>query len=280
MAHLGYLLTALADGQLSPATTEKVLEHVAVCRPCAAELAAERRARRVLAEAECESVGADLAARLRTICDQPVGETGPGVPAAKPARRAMAWVGLGTAVGASALAACLFVVGGPRDAVPVWTEAGALATLGAVAEAPPAADAPEGAFAAMPASTGTLPSGLADDVFTVTAHRSLAGGQGSVTELSGRRGHAVIAVQTGRLDASSVAHLRPVELFGAERHILSTEPWHVVWQSGDEVVELITDLPPQQVAELVTHFPADEYDVDLAARFARGWSTVSEGWTR
>ncbi|MDQ2624919.1 MAG: zf-HC2 domain-containing protein, partial [Actinomycetota bacterium] len=56
MAHLGHLLTALADGQLSPATSERVLEHVAVCRPCATELAAERRARRLLAEASCGSV--------------------------------------------------------------------------------------------------------------------------------------------------------------------------------------------------------------------------------
>ena len=56
MAHLGYLLTALADGQLSPATAEKVLEHVAACRPCANELAAERRARRMLAESSCSAI--------------------------------------------------------------------------------------------------------------------------------------------------------------------------------------------------------------------------------
>lgn len=266
MAHLGYLLTALADGQLSPATTEKVLEHVAVCRPCAAELAAEREARRILAEAECESVGADLAARLRTICDEPL-----PVDRARPhrSRHAAAWVGLGSVVGASALAACLFVAGSPREAGPLFTDSGALTTLGAVAEAP-------GTALAVPAALGG--STIADDgVFTVTAHRTVAEGRGSVVELAGQGGHVVLVVQPGRLDPASVAHLDPVEVLGGPRYVLATEPWHAVWQSGEDVVEIVTDLPSHRVAELVGHFPADDYDVDLAARVTRGWSILTGG---
>lgn len=273
MAHLGYLLTALADGQLSPATTERVLEHVAACPPCAAELAAERRARLILAEAECESAGADLAARLRTICEQH--ETVPREvePAAShPARRAVAWTSLGTVLGASALAACLFVIGAPRDAGPLYGGSSALASLGTVADAAPAG------LEVQTAATAITPAGLPDGVFTVTGQRQV--GQATVVELSGRRGHVVLAVQRGRLDPSSVDHLGPVDVFGAPRFVLSTEPWHAVWQSGDEVVELVTDLPPQQVAELVAHFPTQDYDANLTARLSRGWELVTEGWSR
>lgn len=275
MAHLGYLLTALADGQLSPATTEKVLEHVAVCPPCAAELAAERRARRLLADAECESIGVDLAARLRTIGDRPAVRPDAADRSVPAARRALAWTGLGSVVGASALAACLFVVGSPREATPLYNDTGALASLGAVADSPS-----NGALDVTPAVTRGTPAALPEDVFTVTAERTVAGGEGIVVELAGRQGHVVLALQRGRLDRESVAHLDPIELFGAPRYVLTTEPWHAVWQSGDEVVEIVTDLPPQQVSELVAHFPADDYDGDLAARLARGWATVTEGWSR
>lgn len=272
MSHLGHLLSALADGQLSASATEKVLEHVAVCPPCAAELAAERRARKLLAEAECESLGDDLAARLRTICEQPAGRAVDDPRAAGSVRRAFGWVGLGSVVGATALAACLFVVGSPRETTPLYNDTGALASLGSVADAPA-----DGTLDIAPASSTRA---LADGVFTVTAQRPLDSGDGTVVELAGRRGHVVLAVQRGLLDRGSVAHLEPVEIFGAPRYVLATEPWHAVWQSGDEVVEIVTDLPPQQVSELVAHFPADDYDADLAARLARGWSALTGGLTR
>ena len=287
MAHLGYLLTALADGQLSAATTEKVLEHVAACPPCAAELAAERRARRMLAGAECEAVGDDLAARLRTIGLQPASTAPVGQVGTKhSSRRGLAWAGLGSVIGASTLAACLFVVGTPQEATPIYSDSGALASLGAVADAP--ADGPSvttgagtwGAATVAAAVTTSDRATMLGDVFTVTAQRPIDGGEGVVVELAGRQGHVVLAVQRGRLDAASVAHLEPVELFGASRYVLTTEPWHAVWQSGGEVVELVTDLPPQQVAELVAHFPAQDYDADLTARLSRGWSILTEGWSR
>ncbi len=280
MAHLGYLLTALADGQLSPATAEKVLEHVASCRPCAAELAAERRARRMLADSSCADVPADLAARLRTIGEQPV-PAAPTVAQPHPYRRLGALTAVGSLVGASALATALFVVGGPRDTVPAFTDSGALASLGLVSDAPrvssAAAATTAATFVTAAAPTATE---LPDGVFTVTAQRPLVDDRGSVVELVGRGGHVVLATQSGRLDAASVAHLEPVEHSGAALYVLTTEPFHAVWQSGEHVVELVTDLPSQQVGELVAHFPADEYDVGPLARLARGWSVVTGGKTR
>ena len=45
MSHLGSRISALVDGQLSVADTERALAHVAVCPECSAELAASRAAR-------------------------------------------------------------------------------------------------------------------------------------------------------------------------------------------------------------------------------------------
>jgi len=257
VTHLGDLLTALADGQLSPAVTEKVLEHVAVCRPCAAELAAERRARQVLAQAECE-VPRGLAARLRTIAEQPL----PAEPARHPSLRTAALVSLGGVLGAGVLASALFVAGSPREVRPSFTDASALSTLGT------APDAPAAAAVVLGASRTDVPAGD----FTVTSRSALA--RGELVQLAGHGGHVVLVTRAGRLDASAVAHLAPDE---EGRYVLDEEPYHAVWQSGERVVELVTDLRPAQVLELVAHFPADELATGPLARIARGWSVVTGG---
>jgi len=157
------------------------------------------------------------------------------------------------------------------------SDAGALASLGLVADAPsdPTASAVTAALV-----TGRGGSPVPSSAFVVTEQHELADGPGRVTELAGRGGHVVVVAQPGRLDAHSVAHLDPAERSGVALHVLSNEPWHAVWQSGDHVVELVTDLPPHQVDELVAHFPADEYDVSPFARLARGWAAVTGGMTR
>lgn len=67
MSHLGNRISALADGQLSPAATERALAHVATCQLCAAELAAARAARRAVASADIVAPTADLTARLLSL---------------------------------------------------------------------------------------------------------------------------------------------------------------------------------------------------------------------
>ncbi|WP_315095149.1 zf-HC2 domain-containing protein [uncultured Cellulomonas sp.] len=67
MSHLGSRISALADGQLSVADTEKALAHVAVCPECCAELAASRAARRALASADEVEPAPDLTARLLSL---------------------------------------------------------------------------------------------------------------------------------------------------------------------------------------------------------------------
>jgi len=64
MVHLGTQISALADGRLGPAGTERALGHVAACPECAAELAVTRAARAALANAMDVPVAGDLALRL------------------------------------------------------------------------------------------------------------------------------------------------------------------------------------------------------------------------
>ena len=77
MSHLGTRLSALADGQLAPAATERALAHVAGCPQCAAELTAARAARRALAAADDVTPAPDLTARLLSLGTLP---TAPGTP--------------------------------------------------------------------------------------------------------------------------------------------------------------------------------------------------------
>ncbi|NMM31849.1 MAG: zf-HC2 domain-containing protein [Cellulomonas sp.] len=67
MSHLGDRISALADGQLSPASTERALAHVATCCLCTSELASARAARRAVASADAVAPTADLTARLLSL---------------------------------------------------------------------------------------------------------------------------------------------------------------------------------------------------------------------
>ncbi len=78
MTHLGTQLSALADGQLGPAATERAMAHVAACADCADGLAAAHAARRALASAFEVRPTADLTARLLALGAQQPGASLPG----------------------------------------------------------------------------------------------------------------------------------------------------------------------------------------------------------
>lgn len=154
MTHLGTQLSALADGQLDPASTERALAHVAGCQECADGLAAARAARAALAATFEVRPAADLTARLLALggavpggdqdgrttaparaphaaARRPWSETGsvplPGTVERLPTgclhgdlhRSRVPWRAL-AAVGGGLAAACLglFVMGGRVDVVP------------------------------------------------------------------------------------------------------------------------------------------------------------------
>ncbi len=83
-AHLGDRVSAVVDGQLGPAATERALAHVACCARCAADLAAARSARRVLSDVDDIRPAGDLTARLLALGGAL--PTGPAPGAGRPSR--------------------------------------------------------------------------------------------------------------------------------------------------------------------------------------------------
>lgn len=171
MSHLGSRISALVDGQLSVAQTERALAHVAVCAQCATELAAARAARRALASAADDVAPTpDLTARLLSLAPEPdTADVRPPQPprdpfAAPPDRFALASAGLvprswtgrstaglrpdltsrrhptrlavGSVAGLGAVAAMLFVLGERPEIVPVSHPGADLALLAQPAAGP------------------------------------------------------------------------------------------------------------------------------------------------
>lgn len=79
-AHLGDRVSAIVDGQLGPAATERALAHVACCARCAADLAAARSARRVLSDVDDVRPAGDLTARLLALGGTAPTGSAPGSP--------------------------------------------------------------------------------------------------------------------------------------------------------------------------------------------------------
>ncbi|WP_448631511.1 zf-HC2 domain-containing protein [Cellulomonas soli] len=158
MSHLGSRISALVDGQLDPASTERALAHVAMCRACTLELGQARAARRALAEAaDVVPVPApDLTSRLLSLATQCPPDV-PGDPFAAPSPRmsgplgdgaytiplrglrgdvtvrSRARLARGALAGAGAVAAALFVLGARPAVVPSSHPGAALGLLGGAA---------------------------------------------------------------------------------------------------------------------------------------------------
>ena len=173
MTHLGSRISALVDGQLTVAATERALAHVAVCGQCAEELSSARSARAALASVDEPAPAADLTARLLSLAGSTPSETPFADPFAPPAlgsraelasyaagaggfgwpgrrsgaalrgdvrqRRSGVRIAAGSMAGVGAVAAMLFVLGERPAVVPTIHPGVDLSLLGqAVVEPEPA----------------------------------------------------------------------------------------------------------------------------------------------
>jgi anti-sigma factor RsiW len=300
VTHLGSRLSALVDGQLSPAEGERVLEHVAGCRACAEELAAARAARRTLSAAAHVEPAPDLTARLLALSAQiPPTDDDPlrrppaaGDPWATPAvlprgawrgelrggvvRRRLAVLVVG---GVGVAAVGLFALGQSPTVTPSLHRTDPLTVLAQAGPRVAAASAGQAArdggaatLAHLTAQGWTCPADLPDGT-TVAAVRE----EGNLLEIDLRTptGEAVVREQVGVLDRGALAGLGTWDVDGRVVHVLSEEPWHVVWQSGDTVVDVVADTGRDDVADLVASFPARDYDAGVPARISRGWTTMT-----
>jgi Putative zinc-finger len=163
VSHLGTWVSALVDGQLAPAETERALAHVAACPACADEVAAARQARRALSITPDVAPDAELTARLLALGSipppvagprrehrrdphrpvVPLGESAYAVPAKALSgdlmgrRHSPTRVLAGTLAGAGVVLATLFVLGERPPVVPATHPAEALTALGRAPHEPP-----------------------------------------------------------------------------------------------------------------------------------------------
>jgi len=192
MSHLGDRISALADGQLSPAATERALAHVATCCLCTAELTAARAARRAVASADTVAPTADLTARLLSLAGSAPRDGGAvrvdpfaspaadgtswggaprldrGVPAHTltgdlTARRSMRRMTVGSLTGLGVMVVTLFVLGDGPAVLPSDGPARSFALLGAATPLAAPAVAAGGSFVATGGSMRPLVRVVTDD---------------------------------------------------------------------------------------------------------------------
>lgn len=307
MTHLGTQIAALVDGQLPPAAAERALCHVAGCADCAAEVVAQRAARAALASAGQVPVAGDLTARLLALganqatfgcpperADTPVdrmrngldalrvrvaSHAGTPVPMPSPrAERVAARACLGaprrSGIPAWAVLAVagvavtwLFAMGEESAVVPHRHPAQALGLL-AAAEAL----AGDGVVDLDEATMAAVPDGY--EVVAVQ-HRP----EGVEVDLDGPYGAVVVTQQAGRLDPAAVAGAPVMQAGGHDVHVLSQAPWHMVWQSGDTVVSVVSGGPSPAVEAVATAYPSAPFDDGVDAQISRGWAVVAGHWT-
>ncbi|MFI2104041.1 zf-HC2 domain-containing protein [Isoptericola sp. NPDC019693] len=312
--HLGVWVSDLADGQLDAATTERALAHVAGCSRCAAELDAARDAHRALAAA-CD-VAPDpeltnrllaLSASIPSATGDPLRDRGRTADWERPraweptlsgdlgsrrrhrTRRLVA-VGAG---GVGVLGVALFVLG---QAPVVSPDPSRVAALTLLADAEPGGhDAAAGRAATADAlawladhgwsAPAALPDGYAVTALRTDGCRGPDGSAGAVElDLAGPDGAAVACLRQGRLadlgapaDGSAGGAPGALAVQGHEVRVLSSDPWHVAWQSGDTVVDVATDVDAETLAELVAAFPGTSEDDDAGVlhEISRGWTTMT-----
>ncbi|MGI5189974.1 zf-HC2 domain-containing protein [Promicromonospora sp. CA-289599] len=310
MSHLGDLISALADGQLSPAETERALSHVTMCRLCARELDSARAARRALSSAADVVPDPALTARLMALQasipptdDDPLRRPflGPDPLSApmwqtsafdvgagfdgrvdRPARRRrtarITALGVG---GVGVLGLALFTLGDVPVVSPQLSAQTSMTMLGRTG--PDTAAAGQDVLATLDVTYDQLtPAALdwaADNGWAAPSELP-DGYTVSAMRLVGDQGQTLEIDLVGP-SGHAVVRERPGQLAqdgavgaGGVR-VLASEPAHVAWQSDDMVVDVVADAPDEVLTQLVASFGEHGYDAGVLPRIARGWHTVT-----
>ncbi|MCL2423322.1 MAG: zf-HC2 domain-containing protein [Micrococcales bacterium] len=286
MTHLGSRISALADGQLSPAQADDALAHVAACTRCADDLRQARAARDLLVSTAWTTPPPDPALTSRLLAMRAVAPVPPGDPFAGPrsspafrphgsvaagagSSRAPVWVA-GSLASFALVIMVLFLLGAGAEIVPADYSARGPVTLlrdrpvqpsGAVELAQLRADGwvvPD----ALPPGWVVMASGVDQGALEI----DFAGPDGAVVTVIQRRG--VLNRELG-------AALPTLDVGGRTVAVVSYQPWIVVWQAGDTVLGVVVVDVSLDAEALVAAFPAGAYDDGVSARVVRGWSALA-----
>ena len=215
---------------------------------------------------------------------RPVGDRAPGG-----ARRGLR-AAVGSITGLGVVAVGLFLLGDRPAVAPAPESTEALALLGdanatavpvlSTGTAPGSATEPAAGASTqeyldwMRAQGWTCPAQVPAG-WSVTSVRLRDEGSTLQVDLAGPAGEVVVTEQHGRLDLSALPAAEPIEVEGHTVYLLSTEPWHAAWQSGDTVVEVVSARTGPEATAVVAQFPGGDFDSGLPARLTRGWDTLA-----
>ena len=200
-----------------------------------------------------------------------------------PLRRTASRIVVCSVAGMGAVAALLFVLGERPEMTPAGTVSADLELLGHAT-----APAPTGTVKAAVATEGNSTDETADWLqrngwafpselpsgFSVTAVRTTSDGILEI-DVVGPDGPLVVTEKSGHLDSSHLRDAEQVAIGEREVAVLSHEPWHVVWQSGATVVQVVAAQETDASVDLVAGFPGGTFDDGVPARIQRGWTTVT-----
>lgn len=304
MTHLGTQISALADGRLVGDARERALCHIAACDACAQELAATRAARQALAAATDVPPAPGLTPRLLALgASGPCGTAPRSAPALgggpvldglfdspvldgsmtgvrRPSARSVAVLTVGAAV------VGLFLLGETRAVTPDSHRAEDLALLAAAGSAGGATSAVASTDVAVDSGPAHVDPAVLDSVwpgaelpdgYVVVA----TGGDPALArvDLDGPAGAVVVLRQPGQLRGDVAAQVPTTTIGEQDVHVLSVQPWHAVWQSGDAVVGVVAAHRSTAVDDLVAAYPTRSGDDGLSARVQRGWQVLVGAWS-
>ncbi|MCG7285292.1 zf-HC2 domain-containing protein [Cellulomonas sp. ACRRI] len=231
-------------------------------------------------------LGGSVLGSRRLLGDRPVVGSAPATTAPGATRRGLR-AAVGSITGLGVVAVGLFLLGDRPTVAPVSESTEALSLLGDAGPAalPVIAAGSEGAAPAAGATTQdyldwmraegwTCPEQVPAGWAVTAVHLRDDGGTLEV-DLSGPTGDVVVTEQHGRLDVSALTAAEPIDVEGRTVYLLSAEPWHAAWQSGDTVVEVVSSRTGPGAAAVVAQFPEGEFDAGLSARLTRGWDTFA-----
>ena len=257
MSHFGNWLSAYVDGQLSPARATRLEMHTAVCKRCALELESIGAARNALLAAVDVEPGPDLNDRLmRAAAEIKATDNSP--------RRGYA----------------------PAELQPhrLWQE-NTLALTGDLRASHRSSRLALVAGAICAVLLGTLaaqgaPTTVMPDLSDIDALTILAGGQSRGTTVQqvnfGEQSNPImVREQQGKLDTQQLDAALRTQIANREVFVLSAEPLHLVWQSGDIVVDLVATAQSPAVAEVIANYPNHAFSSGFEHRIARGWATLT-----
>lgn len=216
---------------------------------------------------------------------------------------------MGAGAGLTLVAAVLFVLGGATTIAPTRHPAHALTVLaraGAQVGAATPATAVQQALWTTSAASATADDGVAgpsadataaDPTVTVDAwldahpwaspvaipdgYRVVGvrvdpdGVDALEVDLAGSHGLVVVTLTHGLLDPNALAGAEQVAVAGRDVSLLSSAPWHAVWQCGDSVVSVVAEVPSEAADAVVGSYPAQAYDDGAPARVVRGWQVLA-----